>query len=98
MTPDTTGQDLYGKQYPNMDSSSNQKFVLKEGPVTKTVKNGQLLILVGVNNLEGNILESLNPILESGKDKILVVNDAPIRISNETMVIATASMRSLKSG
>ncbi len=36
--------------------------------------------------------------MESGKGKILVVNDTPIRISNETMVIATASMRSLKSG
>jgi hypothetical protein len=67
--------DLFGKIYPNLDKNSTDLFVSKEGPITKGIKKGSLIIIQGLNQVEGNVSESLNGILEVGKGRQLIINN-----------------------
>jgi len=55
LTEHTTCGDLFGKLYPNLDPSNTDLFVSKEGPITKGVKNGSLIIIQGLDKADGSV-------------------------------------------
>jgi hypothetical protein len=55
LTEHTTCGDLFGRIYPNFDKTSDDLFVTKEGPITKGIKQGKLIIIQSLNQVEGSV-------------------------------------------
>lgn len=46
---DTSHADIFGKLVPVLDASSEEKFCNKVGPVTKGIKNGNIILIENLN-------------------------------------------------
>jgi midasin (ATPase involved in ribosome maturation) len=56
-----------------------------------------LIIIQGLNQVDGSVSESLNGILEVGKGRQLTINDEVVHLSDNVMIIATTSLGTLGS-
>ena len=96
LTKETEVADLYGKIYINDDKTKNCKYIFKDGPVKKAIKEGKILILKGLDKVDASVSESLNGILETGENRAVCIYDEYIRIHPNTLIFATASIKKLK--
>jgi MoxR-like ATPase len=94
LTAGTTSNDLFGQVIP-VKESPDQKcelpFAWVDGPVTKAMKNGNVLILRDLHIVPGNVLESLNAVLEvdSSENRTFLVAGEDVAVNLRFRIIAT---------
>lgn len=92
LTPETDAAQLVGQLVPNQ--ASGDRFVFRDGPVTKAVRtSGAWVLLDDVNTADACVLERLNPVLEQPPVWTVTENaeDQPLPIPETFRVMATMS-------
>ena len=96
-TSETSVHDIFGKYVPTSDfQKSNELIYWKDGPVIKSMKEGNPIILDRVHEVPGQVIEKMNQLLDidlSQKNPVFYLNENPtnptINIKNNFRIITT---------